>query len=101
MDKEEDSTEGSSSPSIKGTQHTGLLVDETTEVDNGPKASVGSSVGNLTNTILGAGMLGLPFALHSSGLITGFLLCVNQLSFRCLFDDSFLYGEYLWLAFAC
>jgi amino acid permease len=38
------------------------------------QASVPSGVSNLSNTILGAGMLGLPFALASSGLVVGAIL---------------------------
>jgi len=35
---------------------------------------IASGVSNLTNTIVGAGMLGLPFALHSAGLVAGSIL---------------------------
>jgi sodium-coupled neutral amino acid transporter 11 len=39
-------------------------------------ASIGSSVINLANTIIGAGMLGLPYAFAQSGYIFGLFLLV-------------------------
>jgi len=38
------------------------------------EASLLSGIGNLTNTIVGSGMLGLPFALASSGIFAGAIL---------------------------
>eukprot|EP01128_Nolandella_sp_AFSM9_P004258 TRINITY_DN1881_c0_g1_i1.p1 TRINITY_DN1881_c0_g1~~TRINITY_DN1881_c0_g1_i1.p1 ORF type:complete len:550 (+),score=85.01 TRINITY_DN1881_c0_g1_i1:116-1651(+) len=44
-------------------------------------ASISSSVSNLTNTILGAGMLGLPYALATLGLgLGGFFLVLSACS---------------------
>jgi len=37
-------------------------------------ATLGGSISNLTNTILGAGMLGVPYALKETGLILGGIL---------------------------
>lgn len=39
-------------------------------------ATVTSSIGNLTNTIIGSGMLTLPLALASAGIIPGVLTCM-------------------------
>ncbi|KAF9785458.1 transmembrane amino acid transporter protein-domain-containing protein [Thelephora terrestris] len=39
-------------------------------------ATVISSIGNLTNTIIGSGMLTLPLALASAGIIPGVLTCI-------------------------
>ena len=47
-----------------------------------PGATVRSSVTNLTNTILGAGMLGMPQAMRNSGLLLGLVIlgCMAGLS---------------------
>jgi hypothetical protein len=44
------------------------------------KASLFSCVVNLANTVVGAGMLGLPHAFSESGWATGFVLLVRRMS---------------------
>ena len=39
-------------------------------------ATTGSSLINLTNTIIGAGMLGLPYAVSVCGLVFGLIMLV-------------------------
>eukprot|EP01119_Soliformovum_irregulare_P022061 TRINITY_DN7471_c0_g1_i1.p1 TRINITY_DN7471_c0_g1~~TRINITY_DN7471_c0_g1_i1.p1 ORF type:complete len:555 (-),score=145.96 TRINITY_DN7471_c0_g1_i1:9-1673(-) len=50
-----------------------IPVDDKVEVVE-EKASFYSSVFNMTNTIIGGGMLALPFAMHQCGLVLGSLL---------------------------
>ena len=53
----------------------GMVVDDGSDGQDrrGRGASLLSSIVNLANTIMGAGILALPYAIHSSGLILGVL----------------------------
>lgn len=41
------------------------------------KSGLGGAISNLVNSIVGAGIIGIPYAFRESGLVTGFfLLCL-------------------------
>ena len=49
---------------------------EKKEIDKEHKASVLGTSGNLINAIVGAGIVGIPFAIRESGLVAGLFLVV-------------------------
>ncbi len=66
---------GSSSPSAQWTDsvdaHEHALEDL-----NRPKSSLRSAMSNMANSIIGAGIIGQPYALRQAGLLTGVLLLI-------------------------
>ncbi|GAA94826.1 uncharacterized protein L969DRAFT_97211 [Mixia osmundae IAM 14324] len=60
-------------PSNAAASESQSLLDSHAEEDAG-QATLFSSVANLSNTILGTGMLALPHAIAQGGLVTGFML---------------------------
>lgn len=40
------------------------------------KSGLGGAISNLVNSIVGAGIIGIPYALQQSGLVAGLLLLV-------------------------
>ena len=40
------------------------------------RSGLGGAISNLVNSIVGAGIIGIPYALQQSGLVTGLLLLV-------------------------
>ncbi|GMH79020.1 hypothetical protein TrLO_g7728 [Triparma laevis f. longispina] len=57
------------------------VADGTSKAQQQPNASSLSCIANLTNTILGSGMLGLPFAFSAAGSITGTILLLIAATF--------------------
>ncbi|GMI11829.1 hypothetical protein TrVE_jg6533 [Triparma verrucosa] len=55
--------------------------DAASKAQQQPNASSLSCIANLTNTILGSGMLGLPFAFSAAGSVTGTLLLLVAATF--------------------
>lgn len=63
-----------SSPSAFDFRH--ALHDQTLQHLNRPKSSLRSAMSNMANSIIGAGIIGQPYALRQAGLLTGVLLLI-------------------------
>jgi sodium-coupled neutral amino acid transporter 11 len=53
------------------------LHDNVLEQMNRPKSSLRSAMSNMANSIIGAGIIGQPYALRQAGLLTGVLLLIG------------------------
>ncbi|KAI5310483.1 hypothetical protein KEM55_006533, partial [Ascosphaera atra] len=64
-------------PSVTVATTSDLLNDERLDDESRPKSGIGPAFMNMANSIIGAGIIGQPYAFREAGMMTGILLLVG------------------------